>query len=280
MSNDNSNNNAGGIIDNGLVNLIEGFFSPQNAELLSSIYGIRLSKTILTQAIKNNIKVFGNMIDIAKTLVGELEEGFFLNMSVIITGFFNIIDTYIIGGVLKYSLYYTSLILNFGLDVLELFGNPMMILMLISSIMDSWDPCGFDTQINSSAVSTFSNLFDNVFMEKILSMTYYTPEWPLEYYADSIIISPAYIDKTEYNKKIIKYITLYLSNLATNSNGIIVCTPPPQSLITMSDFDKLENQLMLLLADNNTVVENWFYRFWPLILFFVILIFIFIFVIR
>ena len=86
--------------------------------------------------------------------------------------------------------------------------------------------------------------------------------------------------KTEYNKKIIKYTTLYLSNLSTNSNGIIVCTPPPQSLITMSDFDKLENQLMLLLDDNNTVVENWFYRFWPLILFIVILIFIFIFAIR
>ena len=279
MSNDLPNDNAGGIIYNGLVNLIKGFFSPQNAELLSSIIGIRLSKTLLTQAIKNNIKVFGNLIDIGKTLVGELEEGFFLNISIVITGFFNIIDTVIIGGALKYSLYYTSLIVNAGLDVLELFGSPMMILMIISSLMDYWDPCGFDTQINSSAVSKFSNLFDNVFMEKILSISYYVPEWPLEYYADSIITS-SYVDKTEYNKKIIKYTTLYLSNLATNSYGIIVCTPPPQSLITMSDFDKLENQLMLLLADNNTVVENWFYRFWPLILFIVILIFIFIFVIR
>jgi len=279
MSNDIPNNNAGDIIVNGITNLIKGFVSPQMIELLSAMYGIRLSKTILTQAIKNNIKVFGNMIDIGKLLIGELEEGFFLNMSIVITGFFNIIDTYIIGGALKYSLYYTSLILNAGLDVLDLFGAPMMILMVISTIMDAWDPCGFDTQINSSAVSTFSNLFDNVFMEKILSMTYYTPEWPLEYYADSIITS-SYVDKTEYNKKIIKYTTLYLSNLATNSNGIIVCTPPPQSLITMSDFDKLENQLMLLLADNNTVVENWFYRFWPLILFIIILIIIFIFAIR
>ena len=279
MSNDLPNDNAGGIIVNGLVNLINGFISPQNIEIMSAIGGIRLSRTLLTQAIKNNIKVFGNMIDIGKTLVGELEEGFFLNMSMLITGFFNIIDTYVIGGAVKYSLYYTSLIVNAGLDVLELFGSPMIILMIISSIMDSWDPCGFDTQINSSAVSKFSNLFDNVFMEKILSISYYVPEWPLEYYADSIITS-SYVDKTEYNKKIIKYTTLYLSNLATNSDGIIVCTPPPQSLITMSDFDKLENQLMLLLADNNTVVENWFYRFWPLILFIVILIFIFIFVIR
>ena len=218
------------------------------------------------------------MIDIGKLLIGEVEEGFFLNMSIIIAGFFDIIDTYIIGGV-KYSLYSISLLLNGGLDLLELFDTPMMILMLISTIMDSWDPCGFDTEINSAAVSKFSNLFDTVFMEKILSISYYTPEWPSEYYADSIITS-SYVDKTEYNKKIIKYSTLYLSNLATNSNGIIVCTPPPQSLITMSDFDKLENQLMLLLADNNTVVENWFYRFWPLILFIVILIFIFIFAIR
>ena len=278
MSNDNPNNNAGDIINNGITNLIDGFFSPQNAELLSSIIGIRLSKTLLTKAIQNNIKVFGNMIDIGKLLIGEVEEGFFLNMSIIIAGFFDIIDTYIIGGV-KYSLYSISLLLNGGLDLLELFDTPMMILMLISTIMDSWDPCGFDTEINSAAVSKFSNLFDTVFMEKILSISYYTPEWPSEYYADSIITS-SYVDKTEYNKKIIKYSTLYLSNLATNSNGIIVCTPPPQSLITMSDFDKLENQLMLLLADNNTVVENWFYRFWPLILFIVILIFIFIFAIR
>ena len=279
MSNDNPNNNAGDIINNGITNLIDGFFSPQNAELLSSIIGIRLSKTLLTKAIQNNIKVFGNMIDIGKLLIGEVEEGFFLNMSIIIAGFFDIIDTYIIGGV-KYSLYSISLLLNGGLDLLELFDTPMMILMLISTIMDSWDPCGFDTEINSAAVSKFSNLFDTVFMEKILSISYYTPEWPSEYYADSIITSSSYIDKTEYNKKIIKYTTLYLSNLSTNSNGIIVCTPPPQSLITMSDFDKLENQLMLLLADNNTVVENWFYRFWPLILFIVILIFIFIFAIR
>lgn len=278
MSNDNPNNNAGDIINNGITNLIDGFFSPQNAELLSSIIGIRLSKTLLTKAIQNNIKVFGNMIDIGKLLIGEVEEGFFLNMSIIIAGFFDIIDTYIIGGV-KYSLYSISLLLNGGLDLLELFDTPMMILMLISTIMDSWDPCGFDTEINSAAVSKFSNLFDTVFMEKILSISYYTPEWPSEYYADSIITS-SYVDKTEYNKKIIKYSTLYLSNLATNSNGIIVCTPPPQSLITMSDFDKLENQLILLLADNNTVVENWFYRFWPLILFIVILIFIFIFAIR
>ena len=277
MSNDNSNN-TNDIINNGITNLIDGFFSPQNAELLSSIIGIRLSKTLLTKAIQNNIKVFGNMIDIGKLLIGEVEEGFFLNMSIIIAGFFDIIDTYIIGGV-KYSLYSISLLLNGGLDLLELFDTPMMILMLISTIMDSWDPCGFDTEINSAAVSKFSNLFDTVFMEKILSISYYTPEWPSEYYADSIITS-SYVDKTEYNKKIIKYSTLYLSNLATNSNGIIVCTPPPQSLITMSDFDKLENQLMLLLADNNTVVENWFYRFWPLILFIVILIFIFIFAIR
>ena len=277
MSNDNSNN-TNDIITNGITNLIDGFFSAQNAELLSSIIGIRLSKTLLTKAIQNNIKVFGNMIDIGKLLIGEVEEGFFLNMSIIIAGFFDIIDTYIIGGV-KYSLYSISLLLNGGLDLLELFDTPMMILMLISTIMDSWDPCGFDTEINSAAVSKFSNLFDTVFMEKILSISYYTPEWPSEYYADSIITS-SYVDKTEYNKKIIKYSTLYLSNLATNSNGIIVCTPPPQSLITMSDFDKLENQLMLLLADNNTVVENWFYRFWPLILFIVILIFIFIFAIR
>ena len=278
MSNDNSNN-TNDIITNGITNLIDGFFSAQNAELLSSIIGIRLSKTLLTKAIQNNIKVFGNMIDIGKLLIGEVEEGFFLNMSIIIAGFFDIIDTYIIGGV-KYSLYSISLLLNGGLDLLELFDTPMMILMLISTIMDSWDPCGFDTEINSAAVSKFSNLFDTVFMEKILSISYYTPEWPSEYYADSIITSSSYIDKTEYNKKIIKYTTLYLSNLSTNSNGIIVCTPPPQSLITMSDFDKLENQLMLLLADNNTVVENWFYRFWPLILFIVILIFIFIFAIR
>ena len=277
MSNDNSNN-TNDIITNGITNLIDGFFSAQNAELLSSIIGIRLSKTLLTKAIQNNIKVFGNMIDIGKLLIGEVEEGFFLNMSIIIAGFFDIIDTYIIGGV-KYSLYSISLLLNGGLDLLELFDTPMMILMLISTIMDSWDPFGFDTEINSAAVSKFSNLFDTVFMEKILSISYYTPEWPSEYYADSIITS-SYVDKTEYNKKIIKYSTLYLSNLATNSNGIIVCTPPPQSLITMSDFDKLENQLMLLLADNNTVVENWFYRFWPLILFIVILIFIFIFAIR
>ena len=199
MSNDNPNNNAGDIINNGITNLIDGFFSPQNAELLSSIIGIRLSKTLLTKAIQNNIKVFGNMIDIGKLLIGEVEEGFFLNMSIIIAGFFDIIDTYIIGGV-KYSLYSISLLLNGGLDLLELFDTPMMILMLISTIMDSWDPCGFDTEINSAAVSKFSNLFDTVFMEKILSISYYTPEWPSEYYADSIITS-SYVDKTEYNKK-------------------------------------------------------------------------------
>ena len=74
MSNDNSNN-TNDIITNGITNLIDGFFSPQNAELLSSIIGIRLSKTLLTKAIQNNIKVFGNMIDIGKLLIGEVEEG-------------------------------------------------------------------------------------------------------------------------------------------------------------------------------------------------------------
>lgn len=159
----------------------------------------------------------------------------------------------------------------------ELLGEIMMaqmILNLIGSIFDSWDPCNLNTRLTSNTLDEYANVFNTKFRQSMLqniqsSMDGYghrvlTANWPIVYYVDQ----GAFVSMREdyYGPIRVKYYMHYLNTLQFNSLGQpINWTSGNGRVINESDLERLAQELAIELADNNTVVANWLLRYWPIL---------------
>jgi hypothetical protein len=59
----------------------------------------------------------------------------------------------------------------------------------------------------------------------------------------------------------------YLGTLEINSDGLpIDHSDDASSLITSSHLSEASQRMLAVFGDSNTVVENWIYKWWPVVL--------------
>jgi hypothetical protein len=154
-------------------------------------------------------------------------------------------------------------------------GIVMMVLQVIGMIFDSWDPCKLDTQLTADILDSYCQQFDGAFRASVLAVVGGVKDsygrvsvpgnWPVEYYAEEGILQNK---KEDYYGPIrTRFMMEYLGTLEINSDGLpIDHSDDASSLITSSHLSEASQRMLAVFGDSNTVVENWIYKWWPVVL--------------
>ena len=171
----------------------------------------------------------------------------------------------------------------------------MLFLQIAGMIYDQWDPCDLQTELSVDALSQLTNSYNIEFRQQVLSQIstvtnstgqkIYSFNWPVLWYADSILLdlssekkgSPKREDgKTDYqywDRRKLIHTYNYQSSLTVNSIGQPICWSPDLTmftnecrLINNNDLKQLEKSISMMLSDNNTVVANFLFKYWKVIL--------------
>jgi len=164
----------------------------------------------------------------------------------------------------------------------------MLVLQITGMIFDSLDPCDLNLQLDADQLQNFTNSFNNAYRSSVMAsvessqdsyghLTYNTV-WPLPYYAEQSALIPF---KQDYYKKIQTKLTMqYLATLTHNSDGYPIYRPPGGKLVTNQIISGMALRDLTFAANNNTVVENWLSKWWPILAGIFILIFVLVLVIK
>ena len=172
-------------------------------------------------------------------------------------------------------------IISLAIPVFDIFMN-------IGMLLDLWDPCGFNDQVGASVVNKMSDKFNEVFRNNQLkafnSITLsdgsiiIKDEWPLEY-TDDIHNYLTDDEKKFYNDKTIEYYLHYLNNLTVNSDGLPIRKDVNMGKLQNTSINKLDSFTKELIGNDNTVFNNWLFKYIPLIIIVIIIFIIIIFII-
>jgi len=174
-------------------------------------------------------------------------------------------------------------------ELVDVVGIVMMLLQMVGMVFDAWDPCNLDVQLDAEQLAIYTHQFDSVFRSTVLSSVgssadsygqVTTPgNWPIEYYAEDTALRNL---KKEYYDPLQLQLTLeYVDSLEFNSDGLPISRGvDAPSLISKEHLSNIESQLLTAIGGGNTVVENWLYRWWPLVLGIAILLVVILFLIR
>jgi hypothetical protein len=174
-------------------------------------------------------------------------------------------------------------------DIASGIGIVMMVVQVVGMVLDVWDPCDLNEQLTASVIEVYNTSFNTAFRRNLLvsmessrdsyGRITYSAIWPVRYYAEKSALIP--IKKDYYDAIHFSYMATYLDSLTYNSDGDPIFHPPPGhgTLLSNEVIKGLELSTFGIIGNNNTVVENWLIRWWPLfvgafILVIVILIFI------
>lgn len=172
-------------------------------------------------------------------------------------------------------------IISLAIPVLDLF-------MDLGMLLDLWDPCGFNDQVGSSVINKMTDKFNEVFRNNQLkaynSITLsdgsiiIKDEWPLEY-TDDIHNYLTVDEKKFYNDKMIEYYLHYLVNLSFNSDGLPIRKDIKMGKLQNTSINKIDSFTKELIGNDNTVFNNWLFKYIPLIIIVIIIFIIIIFII-
>lgn len=150
-----------------------------------------------------------------------------------------------------------------------------MIVQLVGMVLDMWDPCNYNQELDSSTLDTFTDLYNKAFRDNVLIKVESIVDsyghvtigniWPIEFYADRILTN----EKEDHYKKIrFNLFAKYISSLQYNSDGLPINfeDDPAARLMTNSDFWIVEKTVSTYFANDNTVIANWFLKWWPILL--------------
>jgi hypothetical protein len=261
---------------------IEGVLSPEGIKILSIFMGVELGSELALNFLYRSIaKGVGEHVMLAAAKMA-LEQGTtklgieFINNAIMTKVLTTAVqDT----GYLVYTFYALK-----GLATAASFlMSVWTIVMIIAFILDVWDPLGLNEMIDADIVDKIIDQMNEKFSSTFLSsVAIGTDEfgrpihgslWPVEYYADNIIANEK---KEEYNIKMWEYIVEYLSELKYNSEGQLICYGEEQkTLINNPMIEQAAKKWSVVLSDQNTVVSNWIYRLWPILIVILFLIIIF-----
>jgi hypothetical protein len=172
-------------------------------------------------------------------------------------------------------------IISFAIPVLDIFMN-------IGMLLDLWDPCGFNDQVGSLVIRQLSDKFNKVFRENQLKIfnsitlsdgsVIIKDEWPIEYF-DDIHNYLTDDEKKFYDDKSAEYYLHYLNNLTTNSDGLPIRKDIKMDKLQSNSLNKIDNFTKELIGNDNTVFNNWLFKYIPLIIIVIIIFIIIIFII-
>lgn len=275
-----------------LEGMFNSLFTPQGMEFMSGLYGTKILYSSVKKAvgrfIENGLSKEAREVAInfiknggdeavanAGAIASDIKSGIaFVNIDVateagydatstVLAGLFEVFDA--IAGILEAA----------------------MIVQMIGMIFDSWDPCDLNNQLDANALHSFSQSFNDQFRMTILQnistmndsygRTIINGEWPVEYFADQTVLQQ--YKQKEYKKISTQLVLEYLNNLRFNSCG----QPIPKvragtgRLISNDTINSFEKDSLIFFSDNNTVVSNWLYKWWPIFLgLFIVLIVLFV----
>jgi hypothetical protein len=285
-------NNIDGIADvllRSMQNLIVGIFSPNGLKMLAEFKGVNLGIKYIYKILLKRATVLlsnGIMKDLLAGAINETVKESVAIACVNTAAICTVVTDDIVAFIAK-----ESKILRF-LAALGPIGEiaeiAQLIVQLVGLIFDTWDPCHYNDELDYIAVNNFTDAFNTAYRQSSMmaynsftdsyNNTGYLTIWPIEYTATRFLLddytSPEYITKNT------KYTAQYLQSLKINSLGEPIYIPNGGMCVTdldSSHFQKIANQLSLILAEGNTVSANFIKKYWPvfLILVFLFLIFIF-----
>jgi len=291
-----------------LVMFLNGMLSPEGLEMMGMIMGGVISLKLVKASIGNFIKNGLSEIELkaAEDFIAKGGDAYAANGSSIfskVMGDSAYIDPAVLqeaekasekavaeGVIEEGSFFAGKYAIGMALEFIEWGNEVLMGIQMLGMVLDLWDPCNLNAQLDANTVATFTKIYNDVFRHTWLigsesrRDTYgkisVNTLWPVEYYADQSALIPVLEDK--YKPIRIQYMAMYINNLTYNSEGVLIApvlSGTPTELIKNSTIQNLELTALGILSIRNTVVENWLLKWWPIpvgILFFIIILLFFI----
>jgi hypothetical protein len=286
-----------------LINLINGLLSPESLEIIGAMLGgilaLKLVKTAIGSFIKNGLS--DASIKAAEDFIAKGGSKFAANSTGVFSGIFSD-SAYLDKGVLDAAKAAADDAIEKGVvesvssegaefagkyavaacvDSAELIGDiasgigmVMMVVQVVGMILDVWDPCKLNDQLTASVIDIYNTSFNTAFRQNFLvsfessrdsyGRKTYSAVWPVRYYAERSALIP--IKSDYYNNIHFNYMASYIDSLTYNSDGDPIFHPSPGegTLINNTMIKGLELTAFGLVGNNNTVVENWLIKWWPI----------------
>jgi hypothetical protein len=271
------------ISSEGIQNFFSFLFSPPGIEMMIEFKLIKVidkkliqaaSKYLRETAIKNFTSLF------VKTTTEQLAEvGIKNTIGIALTCISRLIGV-TLANTVSLSLTLVSTTINVAFYVMDL-------VMILGLIIDTWDPCDLNQSIDPDSLNHLSDKFNsvmatmatyNTYVDANNQLVYRFDIWPIEYVLDVQLNKAveALNLKEQYDKKSTQYQGIYIMNYLNPPET----TDPKNILIPDEVLKKLrQNDVFYKVANSNTVIENFLRRYWPVILFIIFIIIIFIFVV-
>jgi hypothetical protein len=281
------------------LQMVEALLTPEGLAMIGGIMGINFAaQQVFNIAVKQGLaKYFSDYL--LKNGIGLVEDGIVsfasANSGTILTGILRMgIDEAIEIGVSKllltgvfYAVSGLMKALSFvAEEILPVVGEILMALQIFSMVFDAWDPCHLNDQLTAKVITQMNSTFDDVFRKTMLgsldSLTdgwgniYYNDVWPIEFYAENGFFAQEKGDGDYYDTLTSTLCAMYLETMVFNSNGERICIPvDPKagSGLTRDHLFEIDSNLARMFAADNQVVANWIQRWWPMILFFLLILF-------
>jgi len=175
-------------------------------------------------------------------------------------------------------------------------SSVLMTIQMLSMIIDMWDPCGFNNQINQDVINLYMNAYDKFFRTSLLmnvatnlskdGVLYQLESWPINWPYQGFNVSTAYqifINDKFFNdpelagkaqSKFGLYTLEYNTSLSYNSNGYPLCQLSNDNVqrIPLDFFDKMDNAIVSFFTNENVIFRNWLERWSPLLYFILLII--------
>jgi len=280
-------NALGETFENLPAEFIEGILSPEGLAILSMFMGVELASEVALNAMYRSIAkgVGEEVMAVAAELA--IEEGTtlltvpFINNAIMCKVLTSAVEA---GTTEAFAFGFLKLVSAGATIAMSIFN----ILLILALILDSWDPSGYNQMLDADILDEIVRQFDLLFVTNTMpniivgndefGRPIYVSSWPFEYYADYTISTEK---SDEYDVKSFEYNIEYLSNLKYNSEGKVICYGNQQKMLIDSPMvERAAAKFSLVLADQNTVVAGWIYKYWPLLLLLFILIVLFLVFVR
>lgn len=271
-------------IPEGMINMLQGIFSPEGLKMISIFVGVDMTGKFGMNGILRVI-ASGLGPEVMKEAgeIADKEGAFFANNA--------IMSTVLSKAVQEGSIEASALtIAKVAMDMAETASGVLIIVQLLTAVLDTWDPKGFNNALNGGKMIENNMSMNNAFITQTLSNITVgkdefgnpvnTVTWPVEFYADKMISGEK---ADEYELKLFRYQVEYKKSLTVNSNGdpIAWSKDPNVPLINPGHFDQLASRFSNILANKNSVIANWIDRFLPIIIILLVIgVFIFVFFIK
>lgn len=272
------------------IQFITGLLSPQGLATLAAFEGINL--TLLS--FQKNFRIFfkdiltENLENILKKNVFKLTDELLFNTICFSKSFFDCLRVATGRPVMLALKDLGEAAVRVADSIISLAVPVFDILAAMGMLLDLWDPCGFNDQVGALVTQKLSDKFNEVFRKDQLktfnSITLsdgsiiIKDQWPIEY-TDDIHNYLTDDEKKFYDDKMLEYYLHYLNNLTTNSDGLPIRKDIKMDKLQSNSINKIDSFTKELIGNDNTVFNNWLFKYIPIIIILIILFIIIIFII-